>query len=143
MKKLSKIFAVVLVLALALSMLPMGAAAAAETQTFDFSSLTAKGTEIDAANALSTFNGCTSGTALTAVTLTKIYNGNGSGGGRPNQAGFLKTGTGSVEGDIVLTFSKKVTKVEIVCHDFYSKSSTYPTNNNKVSVNGSAEQLSP
>ena len=59
------------------------------------------------------------------------------------QGGFLKTGTRDVAGKIVLTFGSKVAKVQIVCHDFYIPSDQYPTNSNKVSVNGSEAVLAP
>ena len=138
MKKLSKIFAVVLCLVMVLSMLPMGAAAAAETITYDFASL-AKGTT----TALSTtqlktaFDAAASATGLVSVEGEKIYAGNGDGGQWSNQGGFLKTGTGSVAGKLKLTFSKNVSKVEITCHAWKSNSS------DTVSVNGSTAQTAP
>ncbi|MBE6920437.1 MAG: hypothetical protein E7468_02600 [Ruminococcaceae bacterium] len=101
--------------------------------TFDFSSLTEKGKEITADTALSVFNGAASGSGLTAVSLTKVYNGNGTGGQFENTAGLLKLGTSKVDGQMVLTFSKKVAKVEILSHGW--KSGT-----DMVSINGSAEQ---
>ena len=46
-----------------------------------FDTETAKGTELTADTALVVFNnGCATQTPLTAVAVTKIYNGNGSGG---------------------------------------------------------------
>ena len=100
--------------------------------TFDFSSLDKKGTEItDGAYEL--FDGAASGGGLTAVALTKVYNGNGTGGQFENTAGLLKLGTSKVNGQMVLTFSKKVAKVEILSHGW--KSGT-----DKVSINGSTEQ---
>ena len=101
--------------------------------TFDFSSLTEKGKEITADTALSVFNGAASGSGLTAVSLTKVYNGNGTGGQFENTAGLLKLGTSKVDGQMVLTFSKKVAKVEILSHG-------WKTGTDKVSINGSAEQ---
>ena len=142
MKKLSKVFAVVLCLVMALSMLPMGAAAADNTLTLDFTGLTQQGVEITE-DALAVFQGAASGTGLTAVTLTKVYDGNGTGGAFPNSAGFLKCGTGKVDGALELAFDKKVTKVEITCHDWYTKSDNYPTNSNTIAVNGGAAQLAP
>ena len=136
MKKLGKIFAVVLTLALVLSILPMGASAAAETLTLDFSSLTEKNKEITS-GALELFQGTASGAGLTAVTLTKVYNGNGNGGAFPNAAGFLKCGTSSADAKLELTFSKKVTKVELLCHGW--KNAGY----DKMSVNGSAAKDIP
>ena len=143
MKKLSKIFAVVLCLAMALSMLTVGASAASNTVTMDFTSLTQQGAEIAAEDALAVFQNAGAGNDLTAVTLTKVYDGNGTGGAYPDTAGFLKCGTGKVDGALELTFAKKVTKVEITCHDWYKKSDKYPTNTNTFAVNGGTAQLAP
>ena len=107
--------------------------------TLNYAGLTGTGTEIAAADALAKIG---QGNAhVTAVTATKIYDGNGTGGALENTAGLLKTGTGKAAGQIVLTLDAKASKVEILCHDFYKPSEQYPTNSNKVSVNGSAEQL--
>ncbi len=107
--------------------------------TLNYAGLTGKGTEIAADEALAKIG---QGNAhVTAVTATKIYDGNGTGGALENTAGLLKTGTGKAAGQIVLTLDAKASKVEILCHDFYKPSEQYPTNSNKVSVNGSAEQL--
>ena len=144
MKKLSKIFAVALCLALVLSMLPLGASAAADTLTLDFTSLNGDGKEITADAALGMFQNAASGEGLTAVALTKVYTGNSSTSGAfPENYNMLKTGTSSVDSEIAMTFAKKVTKIEITCHDWYSKSDKYPTNHNFVSVNGSEEKLAP
>ncbi len=111
----------------------------AEAVVLNYSALTLKGSEIKAEDALAKIG---QGNAhVTAVTATKIYDGNGSGGALENTAGFLKTGTGKAAGQIVLTLDAKASKVEILCHDFYKPSEQYPTNSNKLSVNGSADQL--
>lgn len=110
--------------------------------TFDFSSLTDKGAELTE-NAMTVISGAASGSGLVSVTTTKVYSGNGNGGAYPSTAGFLKLGTGDTDGALEMTFSKKVAKVEIVCHDWYAKSEKYPTNSNTVSVNGSEAQLAP
>ena len=107
--------------------------------TLNYAGLTGTGTEIAAEDALAKIG---KGNAhVTAVTATKIYDGNGTGGALENTTGLLKTGTGKAAGQIVLTLDAKASKVEILCHDFYKPSEQYPTNSNKVSVNGSAEQL--
>ena len=80
---------------------------------------------------------------VTAVTTSKIYANTGSGGAFPNQSGMLKSGTSSAAGQIVLTLDVDVTKVEILCHDFYLISEQYPTNSNYFSVNGSEQVLAP
>ena len=112
--------------------------------TFDFSSLDKKGVEIKADEALSVFNSVASGGGLTAITdIVKIYNGNGQGGAHPNSSGFIRCGKSDTEGELVMTFSKKVAKVEVVCHDWYKKSDEYPTNTISVAINGSTPQLAP
>ena len=118
---------------------------ASSSVTFSFAtSSTKKGTELNAESALALFKSSQSAeSGLTSVAVTKIYDGNGSGGAYPSQGGFIKTGTGSVAGQIVLTFGSNVTKVEIKCHDWYTKSADHPTNSNTVAVNGSATQLAP
>lgn len=100
--------------------------------TFDFSSLDKKGEEITS-GAYELFDGTASAGGLTAVTLTKVYNGNATGGQYANTAGLLKLGTSSIKGQIEMTFSRKVAKVEILSHGW--KAGT-----DYVSVNGSAEQ---
>ena len=103
--------------------------------TFDFSSLDKKGVEItDGAYEL--FDGAASAGGLTAVALTKVYNGNGNGGAFESTPGLLKLGTSSINGQMVLTFSKKVAKVEMVCHG-------WKTGTDYISINGSAEQQLP
>ena len=113
-----------------------------EAVVLDYSGLTGTGTEIKTdADSLTKIG---QGNAhVTAVTSSKIYDGNGTGGAYANSAGFLKTGTGSAAGQIVLTLDGKASKVEIKCHDWYKKSEAYPTNSNNVAVNGSADQLAP
>ena len=133
MKKLSKIFAVVLVLAMVLSVLPLGAAAAAETVTYDFSTVNAKSNEaISATVAKEVFDAAASGAGLTGVTTaTKIYKGSdNTSGAFPNATDCLKTGTSGTAGKLVLTFNKNVSKVEIACHAWTTSGS------DKVSVNG-------
>ncbi|MBE6958700.1 MAG: hypothetical protein E7447_06085 [Ruminococcaceae bacterium] len=144
MKKLSKIFAVALCLAMVLSMMVMNASAASETLTFDFTSLAGDGYEIKDDKVQTTFENAASGEGLTSVTMSKVYGGNNSTSGAfPSNYNMLKTGTGSADAEIVMTFAKKVTKIEITCHDWYTKSDKYPTNHNFVSVNGSEEVLAP
>lgn len=112
-------------------------AATGASVTFEFTSVSDKGKELTADTALPLFPGAVS------ATTTKIYAGNGDGGAYPQQGGFLKCGTSKADGQLVLGFDKKVAKVEITCHDWYKKSDQYPTNSNKVSVNGSEAVLAP
>ena len=83
---------------------------------------------------------------LKSVEATNIYAGNnGTSGAFPSQGGFLRAGSSKKGGQLVLTFTDtaKVTKVEIKCHDWYTKSDSHPTNNNTVAVNGSEAVLAP
>ena len=113
----------------------------AEAVTLSYTGLTAKGSEISADDALTKVGQGNS--HVKAVELTKIYDGNASGGAYANTAGFLKTGTSSVAGKIKLTLDGLANKVEILCHDFNKKSDSYPTNSNTFAVNNSATQLAP
>lgn len=119
--------------------------AAGDTVTFDFSEACDKttGVELTAETALALFNNASATeTLLTSVETTKVYNGTGTGGGRPDTKGILKLGTGTVNGTFTLTFSKAVVKVEIVAHDFYKTSASNPTNNGRsLTVNGKKEVL--
>lgn len=102
---------------------------------FDFASV-AKGDELNATTALALFQAANSTTTLTAVEVTKVYAGNGTGGGSyQNAGGLLKMGTSSLTGQIKLTFSEAVAKVEI-------KAIGWPAGNqtDTLSVNGSAAQ---
>lgn len=107
----------------------------------DYTTLTGTGSEISSDNALSIIG--RSNSHVTAVTASKIYDGNYSGGGLGAATGLLKTGTSSAGGSINLTLDGYANRVEILCHDFYKPSSSYPTNSNTISVNGSESQLAP
>ena len=120
------------------------AAAVGASVTFDFTSLNKKGEEIKAEDALALFKSVASGDGLTAVSsITKIYDGNSNGGAHENKAGFIRCGKSDIDGELVLTFAKKVAKVEILCHDWYAKSEKFPTNSNQVAINGGSAQLAP
>lgn len=101
--------------------------------TFSFESVTDKGATLTDATALTLFNtACGDSTLLSSVTVTKVFAGNGTGGGNyENKGGFIKFGTSSVNGKLVLTFNtKKVTKVTISCTGW--------KDTDKISVNGTA-----
>lgn len=140
---MKKLISIILCLTLVLGLATV-AFAATETKaiTYDFTNLEV-GSEITD-NALDVFNAATTDTQLVSVTTTKVYAGS-NGGAHNGEAGYVKTGTGSAAGQIVLTYAEgvKVTKVDIYCHDWYAKSADYPTNSNYVSVNGSDEVLAP
>ena len=113
MKKLSKIFAVVLCLVMVLSMLPMGAAAAAETITYDFSGVSGYSTQVLTNDQVkSAFTNGASGSGLVNVTATNIYKGNGDGGQFSKQGGFLKAGKSNTDGKLVLTMEYASTITE-------------------------------
>lgn len=80
---------------------------------------------------------------LTAVALTKVYEGTGIGGSKPTTAGILKVGTSKLGGQFVLTFDRNVASVQIKVHDFYVPSADHPTNTTNIVVNGSAAQTVP
>lgn len=119
--------------------------------SYDFSSLTAKGTALDATSALQKISSCyvdgsnATGNPLTAIgsEIAKIYDGNGSGGAWENTAGLLKFGTGSANGVLPLVFNTNVDAVVINCHDWYTSSDQYPTNSNTVTVNSETPVLAP
>ncbi|MDE6617845.1 MAG: hypothetical protein K2K13_02325 [Clostridiales bacterium] len=91
-----------------------------------------QGSKIADADALTTFKGCMAGddaATLAAVAVINVYEGNGSGGNYyENKGGLIKMGTGSLNGQLVLTFKKNVTKVTINCLGWKG---------DKLSVNGS------
>ena len=142
---MKKILAMILCVVMVMSLASMTfAATTTETITYDFANLEVGKEEITE-NALDVFKAATTDTQLVGVTTSKIYPGNADGGCHKGENGYLKSGTSKVAGQIVLTYGEdvKVTKVEIVCHDWYSKSEKYPTNSNTVSVNGSDAVLAP
>lgn len=112
-----------------------------EEVSLSYTGLTGKGSKLADSDALAKAG---QGNAhVTAVEATNIYDGNGSGGAFANTAGFLKTGTGSATGVLKITLNGLANKVQILCHDFYKKNDSNPTNSNTFSVNGSATQLAP
>lgn len=115
--------------------------ALSEEVVLNYENLTATGSLISDSDALSKIG--RNNSHVKSVSATRIYDGNASGGAYENTAGFLKTGTSSVAGQIVFTLDGLANKVEITCHDFYKKSSSYPTNSNTISVNGSEAVLAP
>lgn len=117
--------------------------------TYTFDKTTAKGVALTADTALEIFNTAyivgDTANCLTAVTATKVYEGNGQGGAYENQSGFLKMGASKDNGELTLTFADgmKVTKIEINCHDWVTASDKYPTNSNTVAVNDCTPVLAP
>ena len=115
--------------------------ALSEEVVLNYEGLTETNVELTSSTALSVVG--QGNKHVKAVETTKVYNGNGTGGAYENTAGLLKTGTSSATGQIVLTLDGLANKVEILCHDFYKKSSSYPTNSNTVAVNDSEAVLAP
>jgi len=113
----------------------------AQAVTISFASLTGKGAEFDVAKLQTALASDQLG--ITVKSVTKVYDGNGSGGAFPNTPGFIKTGTGSVKGEMTIVLDKLVSKITISCHDFYKKDADHLTNSNKISVNGCDAVLAP
>lgn len=115
--------------------------------TYDFSSATGKGTELTEESALSLFLDCSDNpdAKLASIRVAKIYNGAGQGGAHAGSTGLLKTGTSKSDACLALTYAQGllVTKVELVCHDFYAQTEDKPENGNCISVNGSDAVLAP
>ena len=111
--------------------------------SYNFEAVKSASGALTADSALALFKSVNGSSNLVSVTVSNVYQGAGTGGGKPNADGLLKAGSSSANGQFVLTFDKDVAKVEIKCHDFYAKSTSYPTNSNKISVNGSIDQLLP
>lgn len=88
--------------------------------TFEFASLTDKGTELSKQSALNIFRNSLgeNADALSDISVVSVYSGNASGGAFPYTTGLLKFGTGSVAGKITLTFDKgsQFTTARIKCH---------------------------
>ena len=90
---------------------------------YDFSILTGKGSELSANTALEAFNSSIAADSLdnklVSVAVSKVYNGNSS-SGQIQGSGFLKFGTGDVNGQVTLTLEEDVniTKVEILGQTF-------------------------
>lgn len=98
---------------------------------YDFTSVVGQGDALeDAATATQLFNSCkTAGNGSVTVTnVNKTYKGNGKGGVHANKGGFVKLGTGSVNGTLEFTASQKVSKATVNCHAFYASSDSYPNN---------------
>ena len=107
----------------------------------DYSELTATGDLIAAGDALSLVG--RSNSHFKSVGVTRIYNGNGSGGAYPSTSGLLKTGTSSDAAQIVFSLDGLVNRVSLLCHDWFKKTESNPTNSNTISVNGSDARLAP
>lgn len=108
--------------------------------THDFTTGTAKGTELKTDTALEVLNrNVTTGTsAISSVTaVTKVYDGNQT-GGIGALPGLIKFGTSSVNGSITIKMNEgtNITKVVLNCHSFYKMSDSYPTNDsNLIKIN--------
>lgn len=68
--------------------------------------------------------------------VSKVYKSTGSGGAHPNTDGILKLATAKANGTMTINLKKAVKTISIKNHDFYAKSEAYPTNSNKLIVNG-------
>ena len=124
-----------------------GGGGAKAIATYDFTGLTEKGTEIATADAFGeTLSSVCDGEDIVSSvnSISKLYDGNGQGGVFANASGFIKMGTGKVNGVIDLTLSKSIKKVVLNCHSFYASSTDYPTNTtNFISVNSGTAVAMP
>lgn len=68
--------------------------------------------------------------------VNKVYKSTGSGGAHPNEDGILKLATAKANGTMTINLKKAVKSISIKNHDFYAKSDQYPTNSNKLIING-------
>lgn len=146
MKKLSAILATALVLVMVLAMLPMGAAAAAETVTFTFDFDEASTYKYDTTTAKEALDAAASASGyLTGVTSTDyVYPGHTAGTSTsciPDVIDCLKFGKSKNGGILEMTFSKKVTKVELLAHEYQPYSASYPADT--VAVNDGTPQAAP
>ncbi len=116
--------------------------------TYDFASVTETGKEIKD-DALDFFNSMAddSHAHLVDASTTKVYQGNGSGGGTwANSGSIIKMGTGSVDGVLTLTFAEgsDIDSVDIWCHEWPGKNDSVDVNGVKKDApnSGSIEKLS-
>ena len=110
-------------------------AATGASVTFDFTGvqLDSSSTAFDDATSKATITGA----GLKSVTTKWVYAGSASGGAFEAVGGCLKVGKSKEAGQIVMTFDKKVAKVEINCHGWKN------AGGDKVSVNGGTAQDAP
>lgn len=92
--------------------------------THDFTTGTANGTALTTATAKTAFErNVTNGTSkIDSITnIANVYDGNGAGGAKENQAGLIKFSTSKKNGSIEIKFNTGilVSKVVINCHAFY------------------------
>ncbi len=114
---------------------------------YDFSTLTGKGTKLDATTLKKAFDdsykdGSKGNMVSEATAASTVYDGNGSGGAYNGKSGMLKFGTGSANGSFTIKLTETVSKVTLNYHDFYASSDSYPTTTNKFAVNN-VEKANP
>ncbi len=105
--------------------------------TYDFKDLEVGSNELKENTLVEALNGATTDESLVSVEGSKIFAGNSSNSGcHAQEKGYLKTGTGSKNGQLVLTYAAgaKVAKVEVYCQAWNETSA------DTVSVNGSEAQ---
>lgn len=107
---------------------------------YDFSSLTGTGTEFNASTLKAAFASSyvsgSAGNVVSEVTaVSKVYNGNGSGGAHDNEKGLIKFATGSANASFTITLAQEVNKITLNYHDFYKVSEKYPSTTNTFTIN--------
>lgn len=107
---------------------------------YDFTTLTGSESLTDKTFG-ATFEKKVTGTNVVASysNVSKVYNGNGTGGAKPDAEGLIKMGASKAQGTFTLTLNDGVTvsKVVVSFHSFYALSDQYPENTtNFLAVNG-------
>lgn len=114
---------------------------------FDFSGLANADGELSADALLASLKASVPSASQNLVkevtNTSKIYQGNGTGGAHPGEAGMLKTGTSSANGTFTFVIDALFNKAVINCHDFYKASTQYPTTSQTIQVNTAAAQTLP
>lgn len=107
--------------------------------TIDFSSLTVKGTEFElTSDAQAAIDSCltsTTGLSVNVAEVSKVYNGNNTGGYFGSVSGILKFGTGSANGVLNFTTSAPIIRIELDCAKWNDSASDTMT------INGSTQDL--
>ena len=106
--------------------------------THDFTTGTTSA-EFNATTAKAAFARNMTGTdSINSITsVTKVYDGNGTGGAKDGQFGLIKFGTSKANGSITIKFNTGVlvSKVVINCHSFYKNDSNSTNTTDFVAVN--------
>ncbi len=118
--------------------------------TYDFSSLTANGTTLTTATALTLLQNTYTGTATNPVSavsaVSYVYSGNGTGGAFENVTTLLKLGNGSNNGSMTIDFTtgSNIKQVILTAHSWNTSTATTLAVggiSQSASTSGTAEQI--